>query len=289
MKVSIVILNYNTFELTCNCIRSVKKHTEGIRYEIVLIDNGSSERNPNEFAQLFPDIKLVLSEKNLGFSAGNNLGIKSCEGEYILLLNSDTEIQENSIARSVEVLESRKQTAVLSCKLIFPDGQVQKQCGRFPSVWREFLMTTRLIRLIPGTIKANYFQSNWFDHEQSREADFLWGAFFLFRKQELAYFPEKKLPETYFMYYEDVEWCYLLKQADRGIYYFADTTIIHHLGKSSSGRNLKAMFTNEKDFIIRFHGKGYWNRWKFWRVLNYRLSKRKHPEMEAYLEVLKQV
>ena len=96
MQLSIIIINYNTFTLTCNCIRSIHEKLTGLSYEIVLVDNASVERDPNEFKALFPDIVLVASKENTGFTGGNNLGLKHASGEYILLLNSDTELINNA-------------------------------------------------------------------------------------------------------------------------------------------------------------------------------------------------
>lgn len=287
-QVSIIIINYNTFSLTCGCIRSVIQFTKGVSYEIILVDNGSTESSPELFRNEFPEIKLIASAENTGFAKGNNLGIAAANGDVVLLLNSDTELHSDSISICYEELQKRNAGAI-SCQLQFPDGKIQKQCQRFPSVMREFLQCTRLIKVLPAGFKSNYFLGNWFDHSHSCSPDWIWGAFFMFPKSILEIFPEKKLTETYFMYGEDLEWCWWIRQSGKEIFYTAATNLTHFMGRSSSERKVREMFTNEKDFIIRYLGTGTWKRWKFWRLLNYKFSVKKNPEFAAYRDILKQL
>lgn len=285
-QVSVIIINYNTFSLTSGCIRSVLQFTKGVSFEIILVDNGSSECPPERFRQEFPEIKLVLSKENTGFSKGNNLGIAQSEGEIILLLNSDTELQSDAVSACYHELKKQNGAGIISCRLHFPDGKIQKQCQRFPSVLREFLQTSRLIRLLPSSFKARYFLGNWFDHQRSCSPDWVWGAFFMFPKEILTLFPEQKLPETYFMYGEDIEWCWLVRRSGKSVFYYAGTAVVHHMGQSSAERKVREMFLNEKDFIIRHLGERKWKHWRFWRLLNYKISVKKNPEFAQYRDIL---
>lgn len=288
-QVSVIIINYNTFGLTCECIRSVIQFTKGVSYEIILVDNGSTESSPEHFRTEFPEIKLIASVENTGFAKGNNLGIAAANGEVILLLNSDTELNSDSISICYQELKKQKNAGAISCQLQFPDGKIQHQCQRFPSVMREFLQCTRLIKLLPAAFKSKYFLGNWFDHKNSVSPDWFWGAFFMFPKSVLDIFPEKKLTETYFMYGEDIEWCWWIRKSGKEIFYTAETSLIHYMGRSSSERKVREMFTNEKDFIVRYLGTGTWKRWKFWRLLNYKISVKKNPEFASYRDILKQL
>ena len=134
MKVSVIIINYNTRQLTSDCIQSVIKYTAGSTYEIILVDNASSECDPEIFSAQFPSIKLIKSTINGGFAYGNNLGIEQAVGEYILLLNSDTILQEDSIGKTVAAMEMHPEAGVLGCRMVFPDGTLQ-EAGCF--VWRD--------------------------------------------------------------------------------------------------------------------------------------------------------
>lgn len=283
-ELSVIILNYNTFELTSNCIRSVLAQTQEVSFEIILVDNGSSECAPEKFTGEFPSVKLVASQKNLGFAAGNNLGIAQSSGEIILLLNSDTELAEDAISACYSELKQQPKTGIITCKLQYPDGKIQRQCQRFPSVFREFLLTFRLLHFFPAKQRASYFLGPWFDHLSSCEPDWVWGAFFMFRRKTLELFPQQQLPETYFMYGEDLEWCWHFRQKGWRVFYKADSSVIHHLGKSSAARNTKAMFANEKDFIVRTKGRFYWKLYKALRMLNYRLSGAHYREIRRALK-----
>lgn len=287
--VSVIIVNYNTFRLSSDCIRSVLKFTKQLSCEIVLVDNGSTECPAENFLAEFPEIILVRSEKNLGFAGGNNLGIARSKGETILLLNSDTELKDDAISSCYSKLMADPSIGVLSCRLEFPDGTVQRQCQRFPSVKREFLKTSRLIRFFSEKKRAAYFLGPWFDNRSSVYPDWIWGAFFFFRRNLLDIFPGKKLPETYFMYGEDIEWCYLVRKSGKSVFYFADAVVVHHMGGSSPERKVREMFVNEKDFILRYYGPSFWRRWKFWRKMNYALSAGKHPEFRNYRDILGQI
>src|SRR5690348_14253877 len=125
MQVSVIIINYNTFEYTCNCIQSLIDKTMGVDYEIILVDNASSECNPDLFKEKFPQIILIKNSENSGFAAGNNLGIKHAKGEFILLLNSDTVFIENSILFIYEKCKPINNLGAATIQLIFPDGTIQ--------------------------------------------------------------------------------------------------------------------------------------------------------------------
>src|SRR5580658_1229872 len=125
MFVSVIIVNYNTFQITCDCIESTIKQTKVVPYEIILVDNASPNDNPDEFLIKFPAITLIKSKENGGFAKGNNLGIAAATGDIILLLNSDTLLTEDSISAAAIKLQSMPGTGALSVRLVYPDGKFQ--------------------------------------------------------------------------------------------------------------------------------------------------------------------
>ncbi|MEJ0054754.1 MAG: glycosyltransferase [Bacteroidota bacterium] len=164
MDVSIIIINYNTFELTCACIESVIEKTKGIDYEIILVDNASAETDPRNFLKKFPAIILIESEVNDGFAKGNNRGIMRTSGKYVLLLNSDTLLKNNAVAIAWEFLERNPEVAVVGSRLESPDGTHQCNCQRLPSVKYGFLELLRTQKFMPGQggkLLFGYF----FDHK----------------------------------------------------------------------------------------------------------------------------
>ncbi|XZF13823.1 glycosyltransferase family 2 protein [Chitinophagaceae bacterium MMS25-I14] len=237
MDVSVVIINYNTLDLTEQCIRSVIKYTSGITYEIILVDNASTKEQPDRLAAVFPELKLVKSEKNLGFSGGNNLGILYASGKYILLLNSDTYLTENSLFTTFRYMEEHPQTGVLSARLIFPDGRHQAAAQRFPSVKYQLAELLRLQKLMSKKAAGRFLLGAFFDHNETVRADWVWGTYFMFRKELLNRLPDNKLDDTYFMYNEDVQWCMDIRKLGYEIHFFAGTSVVHLMGGSSGMKN----------------------------------------------------
>lgn len=254
MDTSIIIVNYNTFELTCSCIDSIIEFTDGISYEIILIDNASVECSPDIFLQKFPLIKLIKNPVNAGFTGGNNLGIQIAKGNTILLLNSDVVLTENSVFKCLEVLKNNAKIGLVTCMLKFPDGSVQKQCQRFPSILLTVLELFRIHKLIPQPKRGLLMGNGFFDHLTSTYCDSVWGAFFMFPRKVLETFEGAKLPGDFFMYAEDLMWCYQIRKMGYLIYYNAATCVIHYLGASSSSSVLRLKHQNEYNFIVKYYG-----------------------------------
>ncbi len=254
VDVSIIIVNYNTFKLTCSCIDSIIRFTKDIEYEIILVDNASSECSPNLFTEKFQSIKLIANPENSGFAKGNNLGIEMAKGSVVLLLNSDVVLTENSVAKCFEVLKSNDKIGVVTCMLKFPDGTIQKQCQPLPSVFLAIVELFRIHKLIPQPQRGKMMGGVFFDHKTSIYCDSVWGAFFMFPAKVLERFENRKLPEDFFMYAEDLMWCYRIRKMGYRIYYDADTSVIHYLGASSSVSILKLKHLNEYRFIKKYYG-----------------------------------
>ncbi len=260
MFVSIIIINYNSFALTSDCIRSVIKLTHDVKYEIILVDNASTECDADKFMDEFPQIVLLKSQTNGGFSYGNNLGIEKAEGEYILLLNSDTFLRDDSISKSVNYFEQRKDTGVLGCRMIFPDGNVQYTARRFKSISWELLDIFRFILLLmPYEKRSKKMLGKYFRHNADIECDWVSGAFFLIPRKIIDQLPGKKLDERFFMYGEDQLWCEQIKKLEYKILFYAGTTIIH-IGSGSTDMSkqlaLRKMMMKHELEIVRLRKGG---------------------------------
>jgi GT2 family glycosyltransferase len=256
--VSIIIINYNTYQLTCNCISSIIRFTKEVAYEIILVDNASVEKLPIPFTEVFGSrILFVQSPKNLGFAGGNNLGIEQAKGDYVLLLNSDTELLEDSISKAFNFIKHKEKVGAVTCKLLNPDRQTIQNAARpFFSLKKHFLKTTGLSAIF----KKQYEKSNvQYDMHSSFACDWIWGTFFLFPKKNLDTM-NGKLTETFFMYSEDVEWCHVFHINGLQNYYFADTAIVHHMGKSNNPtQRKKNIRRSHLEFLTKYHG--------LWRLL----------------------
>jgi GT2 family glycosyltransferase len=280
-ELSIIIINYNTFALTCSCIESVIRLTQGIDYEIFLIDNASVECDADLFLTKFPAIQLIKSPQNVGFAKGNNLGIALAQGEYILLLNSDTELLDNAIFISLQKIKNNPKIGVLSAKLIFSDGRVQTCANRFPTLQLELIELFRFHKLLTIKAKANLMLGFYFDQQTEKTVDWVWGTFFLTRRSIIQRFPEQKLPDDFFMYFEDVQWCYAIQKMGYQILYFPEATVVHHLSASSVSENkswekLNKIARNEWFFWQKNKGKWYVAGLYFFRSLKYFSLRTRH-------------
>ncbi len=234
MKVSIIIVNYNTFTITCNCIESVLLHTKNCNYEIVLVDNASTKDNADDFLVKFPGIKLVKSQINGGFSKGNNLGIAHASGDIILLLNSDTYLTEDSISKAASKLTTLTNIGALTVRLTYPDGKLQRTARRFRSITNEVLDLFRpLLMLMPYENRSQLMLNQYFNGDYNTACDWVSGAFMMFPKSLLEQLPGKILDERFFMYGEDQLWCYQFHELGKYNYYYSETTVIHIHGAST--------------------------------------------------------
>lgn len=229
--VSIIIVNYNTFKLTQACIASIFEQTQELDIEVILVDNNSTDVNPDEFKRLFPQITLIKNPENSGFAKGNNLGIAAATGEYILLLNSDAALLNNAIFIVYQFLKRNNRVAVAAARLQYPNGRVQHNCQRFPSVRAKLFELLRLQKFT-GRWGEHVLLGSFFKHDSVAYPDWVWGTFFMFRKALLHSFPNHKLPETFFMYGEDMEWCMEFRKRGYTIAFIPEAQVMHHLGQS---------------------------------------------------------
>jgi GT2 family glycosyltransferase len=269
MIVSIIIVNYNTFEITCQCIASVIKYTTGVSYEIIVVDNASPNDNPDLFVVRFPNVKLVKSAVNGGFAKGNNLGIQHSSGEIILLLNSDTYLTEDSITCAANYLDKGKNIGALTVRLTYPDGKLQHTARKFRSIKNELLDLIRpALYLCSYQFRSQLMLNQYFNGDYNTWADWVSGAFMMFRRDVLSKLPGGILDERFFMYGEDQLWCYQLMQAGFRNYYVADTTVIHINNASTEPQKLKnlakKLLDSELEIIKERKGEGiYYAAFKF--------------------------
>lgn len=256
MKVSVIIVNYNTFRITSDCIASVIQHTQGVEHEIIVVDNASPTDDPDDFLLRFPAIKLIKSTENGGFAKGNNLGIAAATGDIILLLNSDTVLIEDSISKAAKVLTSDDNIGALTVRLVYPDGKLQHTARKFRSIRNELLDLGRpFLKLLSYKKRADLMLNQYFRGDYNTRADWVSGAFMMFRKSVLSQLPDNKLDERFFMYGEDELWC--MQFADLGYYnyYLSETTVIHiHAASTAPDKQLKLLkkFLELELYLVKY-------------------------------------
>ncbi len=258
IAVSVIIINYNTYKLTSACIRSVIEKTHDIVYEIILIDNASSECDPQIFSDEFPQIRLIRNSSNMGFAKGNNIGIMESKGEFVLLLNSDTLLIDDSISILHQQMALRQHVAIATGKLIFPDGRLQGSCQRFPSIGLFLFEVSRAQKLFKRERVGRILLGSFFDYESEVYPDWVWGTFMMIRTKRINELPGQKLNEDFFMYCEDIQWCLDFKKIGYQIYYSPLAKVVHLMRGSSADTKV----LNTKNFEL-FLGKNY-NRIHAW-------------------------
>jgi len=256
MDVSIIIINYNTFELTCQCIKSVLAETSNLEIEIVLVDNASVDRDPSEFINIFPDLILVKNPENVGFARGNNIGIVKAKGDFILLLNSDTLLRNNAISITRYFLATHPQVAVATGRLQYPNGIIQHNCQRFPSIRASLFELFRLQKIVPG-IGSRVLFGPFFKYDRLVYPDWVWGTFFMFKRDLLNVLPGNRLPDDYFMYGEDIQWCMEFRKRGYKVAFLHEPHIEHLLGASGAAKQ-ELMQQNNQHFLEMYYP--FWKR-----------------------------
>jgi GT2 family glycosyltransferase len=261
MDISIIILSYNTCELTLNAIASVYDSETSFSYEIIVVDNLSSDSSVAEIRNRYPSVIMVENPSNDGFSKGNNIGIKSAVGRYILLLNSDTIIGSDTLQTMVAFMDRNLSVGAAGCKIILPDGSLDKACKRgFPTPSASFYYAFGISKLFPNVPRFNQYQLGYLDPDQDYAVDCLVGAFMLVRRQAID--QVGLLDEDFFMYGEDIDWCYRIKQGGWEIHYYPHTQIVHHKGASSRRKPFKIIYEFHRAMYL-FHRKHYQQRYNF--------------------------
>jgi GT2 family glycosyltransferase len=247
MVLSVVVVSYNTKKLLKQCLESVYKYTKGISFEVIVVDNASKDGSVEVIKNLKLKMKndnrkfkIILNNKNFGFAKANNQGMEIAQGKYLLLLNSDTKLQENSFKKMIDWMDKNKKVGISSCQLVYQDGSIQRTGGYFPTLprifaWVFFIDDLPFIKELikpfhPHEPQAGWLSSQYF--QKQRFQDWVTGAFFLIRKKVIGQIGG--LDEKFFMYVEEMEFCYRAKRAGWQIAYVPLTKIIHLARKSGS-------------------------------------------------------
>ena len=232
MDLSIIIVNYNVKEFLQNLIHSIEKASSNLTKEIIIIDNASDDGSVDFIKEKFPQIKLIANQTNLGFGKANNIGLKQATGKYILLINPDTLVAEDTFEKMIQFFESNKNIGLAGCKILNPDGTLQLACRRsFPGPWTSFTKVTGLSNLFPNSKIFARYNLTYLDENKSYEVDAISGSFMMMRKE--VYEKVGGFDEQFFMYGEDLDLCYRIQKAGFKVFYVHSTQIIHYKGEST--------------------------------------------------------
>lgn len=239
-KLSIVIVNYNVTQLLRNCLLSIQKYCEGIDYEVIVIDNKSTDSSWGDLIPEFPKVYFIASEKNEGFAKANNRAIETAAGEYLLILNPDTELEGFYLNEILNFADSKTNFGCLGVRMHDANGNFLPESKRsVPDMINSF---EKLFTNFKKKKSKSYYRND-VDEYGVAEVEVITGAFFLVKKE--VYEKVGGLDERYFMYGEDIDLCYTLLNNNYKNYYYGKASILHHKGEST---------VKDELYLERFYG-----------------------------------
>ncbi len=249
MDISVVIVNYNVKYFLEQCIQSVYRASHDVNTEIIVVDNNSVDGSCSAIEEKFPGVILIRNQQNVGFSKANNQGILKAKGKYILFLNPDTVVQEDTLKKCHQFMEKHEEAGCLGVKMIDGKGNFLPESKRaLPTPEVAFYKIFGLASLFPKSKRFGRYHLGFLDRNKTHSIDILSGAFMFIRKEAL----EKAgfLDESFFMYGEDIDLSYRVLQAGYKNYYYPDTTIIHYKGESTKKGSINYVLVFYRAMII---------------------------------------
>jgi len=237
IKLSIIIINWNTKQLLLNCLASIYSTAGDVPFELFVIDNASSDDSVKAASEAYPHATVIVNTSNLGFSRANNIALRKMRGEYAVLLNSDTVLKEAALSSLLEFMEKHPEAGMCGPQLLNADGTNQNSIGAFPMLLTEF-MSKFLLRLVSPKTFEKVVQRYPLHFNEPTSVDFVVGACMVVRKSTIDEIG--MLDEDYFFLYEEADWCYRMHRAGWLVYHVPDIKIYHLGGQSMKEINLRS-------------------------------------------------
>ncbi len=257
--ISVVIVNYNVKDYLYKCLNSIINSNGNLKIEIIVVDNNSTDGSIEFLQTKFNDVIFVPLNQNLGFGKANNIGIKKSVGKYILLLNPDTLIEDNTLINLYQFMENNIEVGVSTCKILNGDGSFQESCRRgFPTPIAAFSKLFGVQKFFPNSKILGQYNLTYLDENEINEVEAVSGSFMFFRGELL-----KKIggfDEDFFMYGEDLDICYRVKKLNYKIMYVPESSTIHYKGESTKRSNIndiKVFFDAMQIFVKKHYSKSY--------------------------------
>ncbi len=254
MKLSVVIVNYNVEHFLEQCLFSVRKAIANVEAEVYVVDNNSVDGSLKMLAEKFPEVKVIANKDNVGFSRANNQAIRISTGEYVLLLNPDTVVEDDTFTKTIEFMDSHPDAGGLGVKMVDGKGRFLPESKRgLPTPATAFYKMFGLTKLFPHSKRFARYYMGHLDNDEVNEVEILAGAFMLMRRETL----DKcgLLDETFFMYGEDIDLSYRITLAGYKNYYYPKTRIIHYKGESTkkTSVNYVLVFYKAMEIFVKKH------------------------------------
>ncbi len=250
MDLSIVIVSYNTKDMLRDCLKSIPEATHGLKIETFVVDNNSPDGSANMVEAEFPGVRLIRNSDNAGFTKANNQALSLSAGRHSLILNPDTAARANSLSTLVKFLDEHPEAGAVGPQLLNTDGSLQKSGCRFPSPWREFLDASGLRHFND----AAYEREGWGrdDFNAIIQVDSVSGACLMVRGEVMK--QVGALSEDFYMFYEEIEWCWRIRKAGHQVWYVPEAKVVHHW-MGSVRQNSEAMTDRMMQSAVTYYRK----------------------------------
>jgi len=273
VDVSIIIVSYNTKNFVPDCLSSIHKTIKKNTFEVFIVDNASTDNSAEDAEKFikqkdYKNMFVIASKENLGFSKANNVGVKRSKGRYVLFLNPDTVIYDNTIDFLIGYMDQNKKVGALTCKLDMPNGEIDDASHRgFPTPWNSLAHFSGLDKIFPNSKFFSGYSQGWKDLSKTHEIDALAGAFMLTRREageEVHWWDE-----DYFFYGEDLQFCFDLIKKGWKIMYVPEVSILHYKGVSGGLKKVSQKITTASKETKKRATKARFNAMKIFYRKNY--------------------
>jgi N-acetylglucosaminyl-diphospho-decaprenol L-rhamnosyltransferase len=252
--VSLLIVNWNTRDLLAECLASLPEALVGTEYEAIVADNGSWDGSAEMVAEHYPSVRLLKSERNLGYAAANNRIAAMARGEHLLFLNADTRLLPNSVPLLIRRVEQGSRVALAAPQLLSPDGSIQASCRAFPRPAAVFWEAVGLARLFPQNWRIASYRMRWFDHASAREVEQPMATCWLVPRA--AWEAVGPFDEQFPIFFNDVDWCARAKALGFSIWFDPAAKVIHH-GAASTRQVRRSMIWESHRSLLRYYRKHF--------------------------------
>jgi N-acetylglucosaminyl-diphospho-decaprenol L-rhamnosyltransferase len=255
IDLSIIIVNWNTRDFLAQCLQSVYDTVSDLDFETIVVDNASADGSPEMVRREFPQVRLIENADNVGFARANNQAMAISQGRCLLLLNSDAVLHPGALQAMCRFMDQHLEAGIVGAKLLNPDGSFQASYMDFPTILGEVLLLTKLFRLLRPPCFPSHSAA---ESQEVSEADWVSGACLMIRREALE--QVGGLDEDYFMYSEEVDWCWRVKQAGWKVFYLPEAKVLHWGGQSIGRVPLHRrtrVYGGKLLFFRKHRGRGY--------------------------------
>ena len=252
MDLSIVIVSYQVKPFLLSCLESIRRHGPDGAYEVVCVDNGSTDGTPDALRERFPEVRTILNPSNRGWTRAGNQGLRAARGAFLLLLDPDTVLGPQAADRMLAFLRSHPRAGCVGPRTLFPDGTLQLTCRNFPGLAFALYHTVGVHKLFPGhPAVADYYLHTW-DHRGNRRVDMVNTHCVMFRREVLA--SVGPFDEDFFAHYGDNDWFQRIRNTPWEVWFTGDAEIVHHASRSTRGVIYRQIVQQQRD-LYRFFRK----------------------------------